>query len=94
MYKVGATDVQLRLLRKKYANSLLASLLTMDLFLKVVIGHSTRFSGRGFAPTALDLCIAVVGGSAPYLFKAPVGEEFLEEKNKHGEVRSRTEWLD
>ena len=62
----------------------------MDLCLKLVIGHSTPLSGRGFAAMTLYLCAAVVSGSAPYPFKAPVGEEILEGKSKHGEVRSRT----
>ena len=51
----------------------------MDSCLKAVIGHcASPLSGRVFAPMAMDLCVAMVSGSAPYLFKPPVGEEFIE----------------
>lgn len=57
-------------------SSSLASLLTMDLSLGPVHTYTPSWSGQGFAPMALDLCIAMVSSSAPYRFKAPTGKEF------------------
>ena len=55
----------------------------MDLCLKVVIGHfAPTLSDQFFTPTDLDLCVVMVSGSAPYRFKAPVGEEVFRMREK------------
>ena len=51
----------------------------MDLCLKVVVGHcAPTLSDHGFVPMDLDLCVAMVSGSSPYVIMVPKCEEILE----------------
>ena len=54
--------------KKAHTHSPLASLLAMDLCLKIFIGHCATPipSHQGFALMYLDPCVALVSGSAPY----------------------------